>query len=83
MGLDSVELLIEVENTFGVTLHQREVTHVATVEDLHALILRSLDVVENEKDIYSRLVRLIHLQQNIPIEKIHPHSRLVDDLGID
>lgn len=38
MGLDTVELILEVENTFGVKLPNAEVSKVATVGDLQNLV---------------------------------------------
>ncbi|MGE0754365.1 MAG: hypothetical protein AB7L92_04315 [Alphaproteobacteria bacterium] len=83
MGLDSVELLMEVENAFGIELHQQDVAHVYTVEDLQILVMRMLGTVENEQAIYDKLVQLISRQMNIPPERIKPDSSLTKDLGID
>ena len=39
MGLDAVELVIEIEERFGITLRQDEAARIVTVEDLTNLIL--------------------------------------------
>jgi hypothetical protein len=43
MGLESVELVIEVENTFGITIPDESATKIVTVGDLNELILRKLE----------------------------------------
>jgi acyl carrier protein len=42
MGLDIVELIMEVEETFDITLPDRELFHVRTVGDLYRLVLAKL-----------------------------------------
>lgn len=74
---------MEVENAFGIELHQQDVAHVYTVEDLQILVMRMLGTVENEQAIYDKLVQLISRQMNIPPERIKPDSSLTKDLGID
>lgn len=43
MGLDTVEIVLRVEETFGVDLPDDELGSVRTVGDLHELLLRKLD----------------------------------------
>ena len=42
MGLDTVELLLAVEETFQIHLEDAEAGRVATVDDLHRLVLSKL-----------------------------------------
>ncbi len=43
MGLDAIEIIVQVEDIFEITLPDAEVSEVRTVGDLHELILRTLD----------------------------------------
>lgn len=44
MGLDSVELVLRIEDEFSISLPDDEVSNVKTVGDLYDLVLRKLDV---------------------------------------
>ncbi len=42
MGLDSVEILVNVENTFGITISNYEAEKIATVGDIHNVVWRNI-----------------------------------------
>lgn len=42
MGLDSVEILVNVENAFGITISNYEAEKIATVGDIHNIVWRTL-----------------------------------------
>jgi acyl carrier protein len=42
MGLDSVEILVNVENAFGITISNYEAEKIATVGDIHNVVWRSI-----------------------------------------
>jgi acyl carrier protein len=42
MGLDSVEILVNVENAFGITITNYEAEKIATVGDIHSIVWRSI-----------------------------------------
>lgn len=49
MGMDSVELIINVETAFGITISDREATSVVTVADLYAIVLRTMALLPGGK----------------------------------
>jgi len=49
MGLDSVELIIDVENTFQISITDPEAENIATVGDFYELILKKIDYSENHQ----------------------------------
>jgi acyl carrier protein len=42
MGLDSVEILVNVENAFGITIANFEAEKISTVGDIHSIVWRSV-----------------------------------------
>jgi acyl carrier protein len=42
MGLDSVEILVNVENAFGITIANYEAEKITTVGDIHSIVWRSV-----------------------------------------
>lgn len=84
MGLDSVELLIEIENEFQIEISNIEAENIATVGDFHKIISRKIDLEETtEEAIYQKLRMVLSEKVGIAIEKIDYHARIVDDLEID
>lgn len=83
MGLDSVEIILATENSFRITISDKEVAKIYTVGDLYELILLKLNANDIDKQIWDKLVRIISHQTSHPPSKIRPESHFVDDLGVD
>ena len=88
MGLDTVELVLAAEETFSICLPDDEVTTTETLESLCKLILEKCVYKDGLQatpytEIYSFLVNLLHSEFSVPLDKIHPDSRFVKDLGLD
>ncbi|MBG9378415.1 hypothetical protein I5907_19410 [Panacibacter sp. DH6] len=49
MGLDSVEILIKVENTFGIKIPDQEAEQISTVGDFHNAVWRHLSGKHSDK----------------------------------
>ncbi len=49
MGLDSVEILMKVEETFGITIHHHEAEQILTVGDFHNAVWRNLNYKYSSK----------------------------------
>ncbi|MFZ4575118.1 MAG: acyl carrier protein [Phycisphaerales bacterium] len=93
MGLEAVELVMAIEEDFGVTLPDRECQSMRTVGDLAALVVRHLpktaagqnaaEQVAVSERVLERVRQIISQEFRLPMERVQPHSRLIQDLGID
>ena len=86
MGLDAVELVMSVEETFGIEIADREVGTIRTAGDLHRCVLRKLGVSEDEPraaEAWDRLVAIFADEFGVPPETVVPEADIVKDLGID
>lgn len=95
MGLDSVEMLMEVERTFQVTLSDEEAERLETVGDLHAWLCRELGCREplqptldgasarawTDEEAWRVLILIVSDHLGVPVEVIRPDSHIVHDLG--
>ena len=84
MGLDSVELILDVEREFGIEIGDAEAAELTTVGDLLACITRNLvPGAEAPPDVCPRLVRLLASSSGVKPERIDRNTGIVRDLGID
>ena len=87
MGLDSVELVMEVERHFDITIPDDEASQLTTVGKLHAWVVAEFtrmgrDSVDATVVFYD-LRELICKQLRIDPGKVVPEARFVQDLHID
>ena len=86
MGLDTVELVMEAEKHFGVSIPGERAETTITVGQFARLLCELRDQTEMPLP-YD--VALLQLQQmvakmfGIPLERIVPEARFVKDLGLD
>ncbi len=87
MGLDSVELLISVEQAFDISISDAKAESVVTVGDLHKLVLAELTSLNrpniNADVAYSLLQNLICFQLGVDAYQVVPGARLREDLRLD
>lgn len=84
MGLEIVELIMRVEEEFGLEIPDANAEKLVTVGLIEDYLVRHLDLPEEKRDaIWQRLQFIVSDQLSIEIEKIRRDSRLVEDLGID
>lgn len=81
MGLDSVELLLMVEEEFDVSITDEEAGCLDTVGDLVEIVTAKS---QREADgVYGRVQRIIVDEFGVKAEKVRPEARIVRDLGIN
>jgi acyl carrier protein len=86
MGLDSVELLMEVEEHFEIEISDAEAESICTVSDLRDITCSKLVANgwrANPDLILREISQLIARNHAIPIGQITATSRIVEDLKID
>jgi acyl carrier protein len=86
MGLDSVELILDVERAFGIETSDPELRKIETVGEFYELIVSKLEVNNREVDrqqVWEGLKSCIIKISGVPPDKIIPEARIVKDLGID
>jgi hypothetical protein len=94
MGLDSVELIMEIEDEFGIEIPDEDVQDILTLGDLHRLLFNhvsrnlgaSISALQGgtlEKDVWKRLERLLITEWAIEKERIKPSAEIVRDLGMN
>ena len=87
MGLDSVEIILAVEEEFGLEIPDAEAARMITVGDLQAFLvveLRRLGRPGVDADaIFERLRGIICRQLGVQPDVVMPAARFVKDLGVD
>ena len=81
VGLDTVELVMDIEERFGINFSDEAASKILTVEDLHKFVLSQLP--ENTLHrVWDGIVE--DLQKfGVPRDKIRPEAQIVRDLGLD
>ena len=87
MGLDTVELVIEVEKLFEIEIRDANAAKLVSVGDLHGYVVDELRRLErfdgNADTVYAQLRDIICEQLGVKPEQVVPGARFVDDLGAD
>ncbi|OQP65939.1 hypothetical protein A3860_15225 [Niastella vici] len=75
MGLDSVEILVNVENAFGITISNFEAEKIATVGDIHSIVWRS---VQGRQSMRCKSQQLYYKLRHILITKFRVHKDTIE-----
>ncbi|MEO1259411.1 MAG: hypothetical protein AAFZ15_11470, partial [Bacteroidota bacterium] len=80
MGLDSVELVVKMEDNFGIEISNVEAEQIYTVGDFYECILRKIKIKENRacqsQKLFYKIRKILHEDFNCTNEKIKPDLRL-------
>jgi len=86
MGLDTVELVMEVEDAFGITIEDAEAEAVHTVDDLYHLVARKSRVVPGERCLsataFYQLRRAIRAVAPAGPERLRPSTTIDEALPV-
>ena len=87
MGLDSVELVMSVEEHFNIEIPDDIAGTLVTVGSLHVFVVSELQRLGrnsvNADTVFEELRELICYQLGIKPERVVPEARFVQDLNID
>jgi acyl carrier protein len=75
MGLDSVEILVNVENAFGITISNFEAEKITTVGDIHTVVWRN---VQGRQSMRCRSQQLFHKLRYLLINKFQVASAAIE-----
>jgi acyl carrier protein len=86
MGLDTVELVMEVEEEFSIDIPNELASTLTTVGKLHCFVVAELhrrDRPRPSKEVFEQLRELIVTQIGVRPEQVVANASFVDDLGMD
>ena len=86
MGLDSVELIMAIEDEFGVTVPTENAPQLAVLGEMHAFIIRELQQQgksPDESQVWERLQTMVVEQLGVRPEEVTSEANLFKDLGAD
>jgi acyl carrier protein len=87
VGLDTVELILAIEDAFEIGIPNEAAGHLVTVGDVHRFVVATLrrrdGPAVDENAIYAKVHRVICEQSGARPERVHPDTRFVEDLGMD
>jgi len=86
MGLNTVEILMEIEDEFEISVPDQVASSSLTVGDTHRVIVDMLVAKgavrspELESDVWQRLVKIVAEQMRMKPEAVRPESRWIPDI---
>ena len=89
MGLDSVELILRIEEEFDVEIADDEASAIVTVGDLYKCLVKKWDAKSKSarrsarEPTWQTLCDVIVDEQGVQPERITPNAEIVKGLGID
>jgi hypothetical protein len=86
VGLDTVELLMAIEDEFGITVPNDVAPLLVRLSDLHAFAIRALaergEAVDADR-VWERLKRVVVKECGVREVQVVPEAHLNYDLGLD
>ena len=84
MGLDTVELVMAIEEEFDIQILNEDASRLENVGDIYLYIVDQLNIAnEKEDEVWERLKKLIIYQLGVKPEQVTKDARIVKDLGAD
>jgi len=86
MGLEVVELIMSVEEEFGITIPDGDAETISLLGSLHDYVMKELrnrEEVPDGTDVWNRLKALVVREFDFPADKLTRSTNIFDDLGAD
>jgi acyl carrier protein len=89
MGLDSVDLLIEIEKAFKIKIQNHEAEQIVTVKDYYDIVWNHLSDSKEKSNKFTReeaeflINQIIIDKTGVEKEEVIPSEKLCEDLGTD
>ena len=86
MGLDTVELVIQIEKTFSITIHDQEAEKIVTVGDIHDFLMQAIDADGRALDsdqVWGQLTDILSDDYGVSRAKTTLDAGFIRDLGLD
>ncbi len=86
MGLDTVELVMAVEEEFGITIPDDVAPKLVRLGDLHAFAVeafRARDEAVDPSTVWEEIKAIMRREFGIREANLVPEAHIVDDLGLD
>ena len=88
MGLDTMEMLLSVEDTFDMEMPEKDAQALRTVGDIIRYVQIHISsgggrAIWSDQEIDSKIRSIISQNQGIPIDRLKDEARLVEDLGME
>ena len=86
MGLETVELILTLEDRFGIRIGDAATERIETVADLQAFIVAELERSGRDADpqrVLAGIRAVLEADFGVPAKLIVPGARIVRDLGLE
>jgi acyl carrier protein len=86
VGLDIVELVMEVEEEFSIAIPDGLAATLTTVGKLHAAVVAELHRLDRPlppEEVFERIRGIVSTQLGVPPEQVVEGARFVEDFGAD
>jgi hypothetical protein len=83
MGLDTVELVMAIENEFDIQIADSDASNLAVLGDMHDYIVRALqhrDNAPDERQVWERLSAVVVAQLGVRPDEVTRRAHVVYDL---
>jgi acyl carrier protein len=88
MGLDTVELVYEIESAFGIQIEDSVAAKIYTVQDMHNVVFELVQAKGNPENLSRqeqelRTLGIISDKAGLDMHEIMPWKSFTNDLGMD
>lgn len=83
MGLDSVVLIVRIEETFGIPIEDSEAEKLPTIGDLEQFTIRKLEAEHrSSKSVYEAIIRVLIEEFDREPTRLNRQTTFIDDLDM-